>query len=149
MMNSNSMNEIYNKKISVLNKLKGSDSPSNIDSYFKTILDGCGWNTKKVSSVSGSTVSIGEVIRIMIPFKDNYLPYSEWKADGKQAGNFTLSLNDTIILGEVLEDVTPKTITTIKKQYAPDVCEIRHIQVAEDKYGKMCELYIQLLVEGV
>lgn len=137
----NAYSEMYNKTVTVLNKLKATDAFIKQDIWYKTILKNCGWYIKSVTAVSGNTTSIGNVIKIYIPFNDNFLTYKEWK--NKPDEKFTISENDVIIFGEVIEDVTPQTLTNIKKSYEPNVCEVRHIEVLEKRAGNGIMLYIE------
>lgn len=138
---------MYDKTITVLNKLKASDSSTKQDIYYKTVLHNCGWYERSIQNVQGTQVSIGSVIKVFIPFDERFLPYEEWKKSSNQLGHYTMSQGDTIILGEVEEEVTPSTITKIKKLYEPNVCEVRHKQVNEAVNG--IDLNVQIYVEGV
>ena len=136
---------IYDKTITILNRLKAVDSSTKkIDVYYKTVLENCGWYEQAISDVDGIKVSMSTTFKIFIPFTGKFLPYNEWKK-GNTDSFFTVSQGDTIILGEVEEDITPQTITKIKQNYEPNVCEVRHCRVCDKRNG----IEIQLYVEGI
>ena len=119
--------------VTLLNRLKRKDSLTNTDVWYKTIITDCAYKKEKVSAVNGSTVSMGQQFTILLPFTGKYLPYSEWRLLEDKTGYYTLSPQDVIILGEVTEDVTDKTIVSIKNQYEPNTCEIRSIEQVDIK----------------
>ena len=121
------MENIYNDTITILNKLKATDSITRQDVWYKTILHNAYWSKVGVSNVAGTTVGVGEVIKVLIPFSNQYRQYNDWKSEGNQAGYYTLSLNDYIIYGEVVENVTSSNVIQTINKYGDMVCTVRSI----------------------
>lgn len=119
--------------MTLLNKLKRKDSITNLDIWYKTVIQNCVYKKDKISNVTGSVVSMGQEFTILIPFTGKYIPYNEWKKLEDKTGVYTLSPQDIIIFGEITEEVTDKNIVQIKNNYEPDTCEIRSIEQVEKK----------------
>ena len=131
------------KSITLCNKLARKDSITNLDVWYKTVLHDIPYTMKRVSTVSGQTVSVGQTFMILIPFDDEYQSYDEWvKSGGK---GYTLSEGDLIFFRELEEEVTPNTIQKIKNQYEPNVCEVRSIVEVPDRAG----VGFRFKIEGV
>ena len=138
------LKNIYNQKVTILNKLKKVDSHSNLDVWQKTVIEDAVWYSKVERTVTSNTVSIGSYITCLIPFHDEYLPYTEWKVAGNQEGHFTMSSGDYIILGEVVEEITPSNIVATMTKYEPNVCTVKHCTEVPKRFGAT----VQLMVEG-
>lgn len=112
----------FDYTITVLNKLKSTDSATKLDVWKKTVLNNCAWSSQAVRSVQGSTVSLGNAFVVRVPKNADYKPYNEWKdtLDG-----FTFSTGDYIIKGEITEDtVTPNNVLKIVEAYRPDAFSV-------------------------
>lgn len=140
------MENIYNDTITILNKLKATDSITRQDVWYKNILHNAYWSKTGVSNVAGTTVGVGEVIKVLIPFSDNYKQYNDWKQAGNQDGYFTISLNDYIVSGEVVEDVTSSNVTQIMVKYGDMACTVRSVTECEKRISNQV---VQLKIEGV
>lgn len=140
------MENIYNDTITILNKLKVTDSITKQDVWHKTILYNAYWSKMGVSNVAGTTVGVGEVIKVLIPFNDNYKQYNDWKQVGNQEGAYTMSLNDYIVLGEVTEDVTASNVISVTNAYGDNVCTVRSITECQKRVDSQ---QIQLMIKGV
>ena len=136
---------MYDKTITILNKLKKSDIVgATTDLWKKTILTNAEFRKTLVKSVSGNTVSMGESIVILIPFSEDFKTYDEWKKTPESG--YTMSQGDMIFLGIALEEnPTSATITSIKNLHEPNVCDVRSVQIAE-KNGLA---NVQLRIDGV
>lgn len=128
--------------ITLLNKLKRKDSITNLDIWYKTVIQNCVYKKDKISNVTGSVVSMGQEFTILIPFTGRYIPYNEWKKLEDKTGVYTLSTQDVIILGEVTEEVTDKNIVQIKNDYEPNTCEIRSIEQVDQKLSVKFEFRV-------
>lgn len=128
--------------ITLLNKLKRKDSITNLDIWYKTLIQDCVYKKDKISNVTGSVVSMGQEFTILIPFTGKYIPYNEWKKLEDKTGVYTLSTQDVIILGEVTEEVTDKNIVQIKNDYEPNTCEIRSIEQVDQKLSVKFEFRV-------
>lgn len=121
--------------ITLLNRLKRKDSITNTDVWYKTVIQNCTYKKDRITGVDGKVVSMGQQFTILIPFTGKYVPYNEWKKLEDKTGFFTLSNQDVIILEEVEEDVTDKTITQVKQNHEPNTCEVRSIEQVVKRNG--------------
>lgn len=139
------LKNIYGQKVTILNKLKKADSPTNLDIWQKTVIEDAVWYSKVERTVTNSTVAIGSYITCLIPFHDEYLPYTEWRQDCMYEDHFTMSSGDYIVLGEIEEDeITPQNIVATMQKYEPNVCTVKHCTEAPMRFGAT----VQLMVEG-
>lgn len=135
----------FDYTITILNKLKATDSATKLDVWKKTVINNCAWSSNIVRNVSGTTVSVGTSFVVRIPKSDEYKPYNEWK-DSETLEGFTFSTGDYLIKGEIAEDViTPNNVQTIVKQHRPEAFEIRYFK---DNTGTI-ELAEHYHIEGV
>lgn len=139
------LENIYNQKVTILNKLKRVDSKTGVDVWRKSTADDVAWYTKSARSAGNSSVFIGTYITVLFPFNSRYLPYMEWKKPGNQEGHFTMSSGDYIILGDVDEEVTAKNIIEVLEKYGENVCQVKHHNASYKRFGAR----VQLKVEGV
>lgn len=128
--------------ITLLNKLKRTDSVTNTDVWYKTFIDNCIYKKDRISNVSGTVVSMGQQFTILIPFTEKYIPYKDWKDLEDKTGYFTLSNQDVIILDTVAEDVTASNIVKIKNLYEPNTCEIRSVEQVDKKLSVQFEFRV-------
>ena len=128
--------------VTLLNKLKRKDSTTNTDIWYKTILTDCVYKKTSLASVTGKTVGMGQQFTILIPFTGKYMPYSSWKNMEDKTGFYTLSEQDVIILEEVTEEVTDKTIVKIKNDYEPNTCDIRTIEQVQQRFNSNFEFRV-------
>lgn len=123
-------------KITLLNKLKKSDSVTGLDVWYKYFISEVEYKKERVVDVNGTNVSMGDSYTVLIPFDDLFKPYQEWKVLPDKEKFYTISPGDIVLLGIELEtEVTPNIIPTIRKIYEPILCEVRSIQEVEQKYG--------------
>jgi hypothetical protein len=134
---------MYDKTVTIVNKLKKADLVgAMVDTWVKTIMHTSEIKKTVAKTVSGTTVSMGETVVVLIPFNQGYLPYSQWKTD--TSNGFTMSQGDLIFLDmELTEIPTSSNIATLKTTY--DNCEARVLQIA-DANGMA---RVQLRIEGV
>lgn len=139
------LENIYNQRVTILNKLKRTDSKTGVDVWRKSIVDDVVWYTKSSRSAGSSSVFIGTYITVLFPFNSRYLPYMEWKKPGNQDEHFTMSSGDYIILGDVPENITANNIIKVLEQYGENVCQVKHHNANYKRFGAR----VQLKVEGV
>lgn len=139
------LENIYNQRVTILNKLKRTDSKTGVDVWRKSIVDDVVWYTKSSRSAGSSSVFIGTYITVLFPFNSRYLPYMEWKKPGNQEEHFTMSSGDYIILGDVPENITANNIIKVLEQYGENVCQVKHHNANYKRFGAR----VQLKVEGV
>ena len=139
------LENIYNQRVTILNKLKRTDSKTGVDVWRKSTVDDVVWYTKSARSAGSSSVFISTYITVLFPFNSRYLPYMEWKKPGNQDEHFTMSSGDYIILGDVPENITANNIIKVLEQYGENVCQVKH----HNANYKRCGARVQLKVEGV
>ena len=139
------LENIYNQRVTILNKLKRTDSKTGVDVWRKSTVDDVVWYTKSARSAGSSSVFIGTYITVLFPFNSLYLPYMEWKKPGNQDEHFTMSSGDYIILGDVPENITANNIIKVLEQYGENVCQVKHHNANYKRFGAR----VQLKVEGV
>lgn len=131
-------------KITIVNRLKRTDSITGMDVLYNTILTDIDYHISKVTVANGTSISMGQEFIILIPFTNKYLPYPKWiKSD--RTSYFTMSQGDYIFIGEVDEDITLSNIVQLKNKYSGMCCEVRSVTEAENKLGTK----VQLKVSGV
>ena len=139
------LENIYNQRVTILNKLKRTDSKTGVDVWRKSTVDDVVWYTKSARSAGSSSVFIGTYITVLFPFNSRYLPYMEWKKPGNQDEHFTMSCGEYIILGDVPENITANNIIKVLEQYGENVCQVKHHNANYKRFGAR----VQLKVEGV
>ena len=139
------LENIYNQRVTILNKLKRTDSKTGVDVWRKSTVDDVVWYTKSARSAGSSSVFIGTYITVLFPFNSRYLPYMEWKKPSNQDEHFTMSCGDYIILGDVPENITANNIIKVLEQYGENVCQVKHHNANYKRFGAR----VQLKVEGV
>ena len=136
---------IYNQQVTILNKLARTDSPTGKDIWYKHTVDNAAWYEDSVRTVLPNGVAIGTVIKVLIPFNDDYEDYKYWKKLANREGYYTMSSGDYIILGEVPETVTAENVVAITKQYSDSLCTVKHVKKPHKRFG----VNVQLKVEGI
>lgn len=112
----------FDYTITVLNKLKSTDSATKLDVWKKTVLTNCAWSSQAVRSVQGSTVSLGNAFVVRVPKNAEYKTYNEWK---ETLDGFTFSTGDYIIKGEITEEtVTPNNVQSIVNAHRPEAFSV-------------------------
>ena len=139
------LKNIYNQRVTILNKLKRTDNKTGVDVWRKSTVDDVVWYTKSARSAGSSSVFIGTYITVLFPFNSRYLPYMEWKKPGNQDEHFTMSSGDYIILGDVPENITANNIIKVLEGYGENVCQVKHHNANYKRFGAR----VQLKVEGV
>lgn len=139
------LENIYNQKITILNKLRRTDNDNKTDVWFKHTVDNVVWYTDSARSAGSHDVFIGSYITILIPFSDEYLPYKQWKDKVDRENYYTISVGDYIIAGDVPEDVNASNIVKVTEKYGEDVCLVRHHNENYHRFGAR----VQLKIEGV
>ena len=139
------LTDIYNETITILNKLRRTDSLTGKDVWHKTIIHDVAWYTDSARSAGGSNVYIGSYITILIPFHDDYMRYLDWREPGQQDGHYTMSVGDYVVKGVVAENITADNIVKALEKYGEDVCLVRHHNELHDRFGAT----VQLRVQGV
>lgn len=114
---------MFDKTVTVYNKLSGKDSATRKDVWYRRVLNDCSFTSETVRNVSGTTVSVGNAFVCRIPENPDYLPYNEWRENPD--GHFTLNVGDYVFFGEIDEFITPETLQTIYQRYKDRAFQVR------------------------
>ena len=139
------LKNIYNQRVTILNKLKRTDSLTGADVWYKTVIEDAAWYTKAARTASGSGVYIGTYITVLLPFHSNYKNYLDWVAENNRENYFTISENDYIVLGDVPEEITADNVVKTLQKYGENVCTVRSHSTQYQRYGAK----VQVRIEGV
>lgn len=116
---------IYDKTVTVINKLDARDSALKQDEYFKHEIDHVMWSLVTTRSVAqDGTVTIGTSHRVQIPESESYVPYKKWVGTDHQSV-FTVRAGDYVVLGSVAEEVSAATIKKVIAQYEPEAFQVQ------------------------
>lgn len=131
------------KVITIANKLAKKDSVTGLDVWYKTKLENIPYSIERVTTVTGTIVSVGQTVNILIPFSDKYIRYRDWAKNTEKDKFYTVSQGDYIFLNIDLEDeITANNVTKIKEKYSPDVCKVSSVIEVEEKYGVKYQLKV-------
>lgn len=139
------LKNIYNQRVTILNKLKRTDSLTGADVWYKTVIEDAAWYTKAARTASGSGVYIGTYITVLLPFHSDYKNYLDWVAENNREKYFTISANDYIVLGDVAEEITADNVVKTLQKYGENVCTVRSHSTQYQRYGAK----VQVRIEGV
>lgn len=133
------------KTITILNRLNRKDSNTGMDVWYSHKIHNVQYSIQEVTTVVGTTVSMGQSYVILIPFTDLYAPYTKWKDMIDKDSYFTMNQGDYIILDDIDDIITPNNVQQIRQQYATKSCEVRTIIEVPRKLTTN----IQLKVSGI
>lgn len=137
---------IYNQRITILNKLKRVDTDDKkLDVWYKHTVDNAVWYEDSARNSGGNGVYIGTYITVLIPFNDDYVDYRNWKQLTNKDSKFTMSSGDYIVLGDVEEEITASNVVETMKSYEGNYCIVRHIKRPHKRFNAT----VQLKIEGV
>lgn len=113
------------KIITITNKLRKNDSVTGLDVWYKTKIADIPYKVEFIAEASSTITATGQVTTVLIPFSDRYIPYREWCTLADKENYYTISPGDYIFIDVDLEDeVTPKSIISLKEKYAPNVVKV-------------------------
>lgn len=127
--------ELYKDKITIINKLRAEDSPDGKEHFQKTVYNTAYWCITKIATYDNKETSVSKAIKVLIPDLKMYLPYIPWARYSGESEYFTMSINDYIVKGEVLECVNSQTINKVLKRYEPNVCKVQYINIPKGNRG--------------
>lgn len=131
------------KVITIANKLAKKDSVTGLDVWYKTKLENIPYSVERITAVNGTVVSVGQVINVLIPFSDKYLPYRQWVGSEVRDAFYTMSQGDYIFLDIDLEDeVTPSSMPKLKEKYSPQCVKVTSITEVPQRYGVKYQLKV-------
>lgn len=132
-------NPNYRDTITIYNCLKAKDNDTKADQWYPTVLTGCFFQSTVAQTVNGQTLSMASSYLARIPdaHGDNaaYMPYAEWAALPDKKGYFTVSENDVIIKGSVVQNITGKSPNTMAELLASRKPEAFRVRVFKDNTG--------------
>lgn len=137
------LKNIYKERITLFNKLKRKDSLTNVDIWYKTILDDVVWYRSTERDVLANGVAIGDYITILVPFNESYIPYNEWKVKNMQTEHYTISVGDYVVKGEVDDNIDSSNIVKELEKYGEDVCLVKSFKETHERFGANVQLRIQ------
>lgn len=124
------MNPNYMHTITLYNCLKACDSADKKDHWYRIVLNDCYYKAA-ISRADSGTMNAGQknVYVVRIPADERYRHYPEWAAlpDDLRGRYFTMSLDDVVIYGNCLEEITGesgKTAVQITKYHKPGAFKV-------------------------
>jgi len=113
--------------------------------YYRHVVHNCYWRAETIRSVSGSSVSLATVLRLMVEMQDGYKPYSEWLETADKSAYFTLNVGDIVARGEHADEMTAANATVTYAALKPDVFTVKTVvdNTQQWKHGR------HIAVEGV
>lgn len=143
-MNITAISNLYNEKVTVLNKIKGLDIGEKEDIWVKSIIDCAYWvasaqmtslQSRWSSQFRSADDSNSDVITTQVLISDisKYLPYADFLGYIGEGDFYTMSLGDYIVKGLVLDEINSKNIRQIIQKYTPDVFRVTSINKPKDR----------------
>lgn len=122
-------NANYTHTITLYNCLKATDSPDKKDHWYQYVLEGCYYKAAVTRMDSGTNAGMQNVYTVRIPSSADYRPYHEWASltDEERRQQFTLSLDDIVIHGICLEEISNisgQTSVQVLKRYKPNAFKV-------------------------
>ena len=113
--------------------------------YYRHVVHNCCWRAETIRSVSGSSVSLATVWRLMVEMQDEYKPYSEWLELADKSAFFTFNAGDIVARGEHEDEMTATNATVIYAALKPDAFTVKTVvdNTQQWKHGR------HIAVEGV
>lgn len=135
------INNIYNQRITILNKKDKKDLTTKKDIWKKTVLNNVAVYKNSDRGVYLNNIVISEYYLVLIPFNDNFKEYSIWKKDMK---GYSISNGDYIVIGDINETIDSDNIVSVLSNY-PNKCVVKHFEILPKRFGAS----VQLKIEGV
>ena len=130
-----SLGDIYDKTVTIINRLDARDGGTQYDTYYAHTIDNCMWSLVTTRSVDlDGTVTVGTSHRVQIPESELFVPYNEWKS-GDRETTFTVRTGDYVVLGEVTEEVTASNIRKVIAAYEPEAFQVQMFRNATKGAG--------------
>lgn len=119
------MSQNYIFTITLYNRIRATDTSDRKERWIRTVLHNCFWKSQIKTGFRDTDVSSQNVYVVRIPEDARYLPYAEFVK--QQAGRFTFSQGDLVVLGECREEITGETghtMAQVLNRYRPDAFQI-------------------------
>lgn len=118
-------NPNYTHTITLYNCMSAADSPDKKDHWYRHVLQDCYYKAAVTRVESGTSAKMQNVYTVRIPESQNYKPYREWcgLAEEDRKTCFTLHLDDIVVAGECLEEITGasgQSAVQVMNRYKPD-----------------------------
>lgn len=120
------MNPNYSQTITIYNRLKAADNLKEKRSIWqRTVLHDCFYKNVIGQTESEKGLRMSNAYTVRIPESEQYKPYAEWAVlPGKTRNRyFTVSLEDIVVKGECLEEITgasPNTAAELLSRHKPE-----------------------------
>lgn len=119
------MNPNYKHTITIYNCLKGEDSATKKDVWYRTVLRNCFYKNVVGQTENGDSLKMSNAYTVRIPVSDKYLTYREWsqKSEGERSEYFTCQLGDIIVKGEcpdMIAGKAPDTAAQVLQRNKPE-----------------------------
>lgn len=129
------LGQIYDKTVTVINRLDAKDGGTTYDTYYKHTLPQCMWSLVTTRNVEADgTVTIGTSHRVQIPENPDYMPYKLWVGSDKNK-SFTVRAGDYVVLGEVEDEITASNIRKVIAKYEPEAFQVQSFRDATKGAG--------------
>ena len=98
---------MFNDIITIYNKYKGQDG---LERWQRTVLSGVVWNFVRGATMRRTGLVSAGGTQVVVPFavasRRAYKPPNEWQALADKSGFYTIQSGDTIIKGDIPNEVT-------------------------------------------
>lgn len=119
------MNQNYVHTITLYNRIRAADSAERKEEWHRTVLYNCFWKSVVKTGFNGKEASVRNTYVTRIPHDSRYVPYHEFVKAPE--GCFTVSMDDIVICGECLEEITGgngSAAAQILNKYKPDAFRV-------------------------
>lgn len=148
-----SIANLYNEKITVLNKIKGLDIGQKEDIWVKSVIDCAYWVSSsemtRLKSMWRSDFSSNDdsnirasSMKVLISDISKYLQYADFLGYLGEGDFYTMSLGDYVVKGLVLDEINSKNIRQVIQKYAPDVFRVTSIDKPKNRGYSRVKLVI-------
>lgn len=115
----------YVHTLTLYNRIRAADTSDRKERWIRTVLHNCFWKSQIQTGFRDTGVSSQNVYVVRIPEDARYLPYAGFAK--QQAGRFTFSQGDLVVLGECKEEITGETghtMAQVLNRHRPDAFQI-------------------------
>lgn len=121
------LNNLYSRKITVLNKVEGKDNDTGFDIWVKTEVDNVDIKRVENRLFSGKEATNSVEYEVLFSNAENYVLYKDFIQGIGYLNTFTLRPGDYIVFATFDEEVTSKNITSLLKDYDGDVIKVKSV----------------------
>lgn len=140
-----SINKLYNEKITVINRIRGPDLGQREDILVASSVDSVLYRFKSNYISNNGNVSKQQELIVLFSDISLYKPYKEFVSYKGSSDFFTLSLGDYIVLGDIFDEVNSSNIRDILSKYEPYVYKIQSINKAKNRGFSVAKIEVECL----